>query len=573
VPLRQHTVYVDDKRTADGPVVTASVKLNRWVETKVKVAKPKPTLLIWALRVPEPKTGTLDFGLFPFQPGIYETFGGPSRDAVIRKGTQIGMSAMLVRWALSEADMRGRTVMYVMPTLGDVFDFADGRIVPLFEHSPYLWEKRGDPFNKTARRVGAGLCIFRGSENKRGLDSVDADCLALDEYDTLNQSNIPDAERRLSAVTSAGLIRRVGVPSLPEHGISQKYEESDRRMWLVRCSCGYRGVDRERGDGPVRAPDKRGGWQPVDFWRNVLRPKDGPAYIGCAGCGKPLDVAKGTWVAQQPDGSMPGFHVSRLLVPTIRLDEIIASSEKKAPFEIEVFYNKDLGLPFVSKEARLSPDDIKACQTHMIFSMVGAYCGPGLVTMGIDVASERALNVRISEHLTDDTGNFTYKEAGVVDRRDRGRPRREGVRAAAYPHEQVQRPPCRDRLSARDQVGADVPADASRPGVPDPPDRPEAVGDRHQLGPTGSERREDARDGRDGRARPSPDELPTAGPPGALREPHDREHPPGAGASGHARAEDRVAPDPRRRLRDGRALRPDRVRALVGPRAGAHELG
>src|ERR1700737_3202521 len=137
---------------------------------------------------------------------------------------------------MSEADLYGRTVLYLMPTEKAVFDFADARVTPLFE-SAYLGEKRGDPFNKGIRRIGSGLVLFRGSENKRNLDSVDADCLALDEYDTLSQANVPDAERGLSGVTSAGLIRRVGVPSLPEFGIAQRYDESDRRMWLVWCSC------------------------------------------------------------------------------------------------------------------------------------------------------------------------------------------------------------------------------------------------------------------------------------------------------------------------------------------------
>ena len=381
---------------------------------------PSLTLLEYTRHVPEPKTGALNFDWFPFQPEIYETFGTRARDAVIRKCTQVGCSALLIRWALSESDLYSHTVLYVMPTLGDVFDFADGRITPLFEKSEYLWERKGDPFNKGLRKVGAGIIYFRGSENKRGLDSVDADCLALDEYDTLNRCNIPDAERRLSAVTSAGLIRRVGVPSLPEYGIASKYDESDRRMWLVRCSCGYRGLDREKGDTPIVVPDKRGGWQQLDFWRNVEVPKAKPGerrgaepWIKCAGCGKPLDVAKGVWVPQQHDGDLPGFTVSRLMVPRINLREIVASSEKRAPFEVEVFYNKDLGLPFVSKEARLSPEDIAACQSHHHFLMVGAYQGGGLVTMGIDVASERALNVRISEQLQETDGSFIYRKKAL----------------------------------------------------------------------------------------------------------------------------------------------------------------
>lgn len=365
--------------------------------------------LEWALRVPEPKTGTLDFSRFPFQPEMYREMGDPAnREVVVRKATQIGVSAMTVRWALYESDRNARTTLYVFPTLSDVHDFSDARITPMIEGSDYLYGRKGEPQNKGLKRLGSGLCYFRGSENKRGLDSVDADGLALDEYDTLNQAHIPDAERRLSGVMSAGLIRRVGVPSLPEFGIAEKYEESDRRKWLVQCpSCDTNGDDREtKFELLLPRGAEGGGWQEIDFWANVDQEQ---ARIVCEWCRGPLDVAKGQWAAQNPSSSIPGFHASRLIVPNMRLDTVIKASKATAPAAIEVFYNKDLGLPYASKEARLSADDIKAAQSAgesrlgKGWGMVAGYAGERLVTMGVDVASSRAFNVRISEHLDEDT--------------------------------------------------------------------------------------------------------------------------------------------------------------------------
>jgi hypothetical protein len=83
-----------------------------------------------------------------------------------------------------------------------------------------------------------GWVYFRGSESEDDLDSVDADVLCLDEFDRLKPANIPVAERRVSGEHSLGLIRRVGVPSMPNFGIDLKYRESDRRQWLVKCGCG-----------------------------------------------------------------------------------------------------------------------------------------------------------------------------------------------------------------------------------------------------------------------------------------------------------------------------------------------
>jgi hypothetical protein len=354
--------------------------------------------LEWALRVPEPKTGTLDFDRFPFQMDMYRAMGDQRiRDVVVRKATQVGVSAMTVRWALYEADRNGLTILYVFPTEKHVHDFSDARVLPMIDSSDYLAARAGDPQNKGLRRIGIGLCYFRGAENKRGLDSVDADGLALDEYDTLNQANIPDAERRLSGPMSRGLIRRVGVPSLPQFGIAEKYDESDRRKWLVRCElCRLAADDTETGE-PLRTPPGKG-WQEVDFWRNLDQAR---AVIVCAGCGGALDVRRGRWVAQNPDAPGVGFHVPRLIVPGIRLEDVIASSRKTNPYEKEVFYNKDLALPWVAKEARLSPDEVAAAVREDVVMATG-YAGMNPVTMGVDVASERALNVRISELLGDD---------------------------------------------------------------------------------------------------------------------------------------------------------------------------
>lgn len=373
--------------------------------------------LEWAMLVPEPKTGPLDFEQFPFQPEMYRVFGSSARDVVVRKATQVGVSALTARWAIYQADRFTHTVLYVFPTEKAVFDFSDARIDPMVNGSEHLTSRKSDPWNKGLKRFGRGLVYFRGAE--KPLDSVDGDALALDEYDTLNQRYLPDAERRLSGVMSAGLIRRVGVPSLPEYGIAERYDESDRRKWLVRCPrCRETGEDQETKT-ELLVPDRRGGWQEISFWRNV---DEENLAIVCQWCRKPIDVASGRWVAQQPEGELPGFHVSRLIVPGMPLAGIVKASRSGSPSDTEVFYNKDLGLPYVSKESRLSPEEIAAAVSAGESAMGGpwvmpaGYDGPNPVTMGIDMASERAMTVRISEHLDEYRKRALY--LGEVDELD-----------------------------------------------------------------------------------------------------------------------------------------------------------
>ena len=339
-------------------------------------------LFEWALRVPEPKTGKLDFDRFPFQKELYQD-SAATKEVVIMKSTQVGVSAYLARWVMYWADVKSVTALYVFPKLKQMYDFADARVRASILESEYLLERIPNSYvqNKGLKQIGGGFVYFRGSESKADLDSVDADVLALDEYDTLTQAHIPDAERRLSG-SQLGLIRRVGVPSTPNWGIDRLYEESDQRNWMVRCG----GCNE---------------WQAITFEDNLDVEK---LKIVCRKCRKDLDVKLGEWVATFTDRDASGYHIPRLIVPETNLKAIVAASLKTNPSERAVHFNKDLAIAYAPEEGRLSDAAIQAAQSAGEgYTMLPSYTGSNLVTMGVDVASARALNVRISEDLGDGT--------------------------------------------------------------------------------------------------------------------------------------------------------------------------
>lgn len=332
----------------------------------------------WARRVPEPKSGTLDWKRFPFQPELYE--GASDQEVVVKKSTQVGISAFLVRWTMFWAD-RGLTALYVFPKQKQMYDFSDSRIRPLILGSEYLRERVPQMHvqNKGLKQIGLGFIYYRGSESKDQLDSVDADVLALDEYDTLDQGHIPDAERRTSG-SEYRYLRRVGVPTIPEYGIAKLYDESDRRRWMVKCeSCNE--------------------WQTITFHENVDLEKE---IRVCEKCHRPVNVASGEWVAERPEIDIRGYHISRLIVPNVDLKQIIKASKATEPYKRQVFFNKDLGEEYAPEEGRLSPQAIAAAQReYFAHKRDEGYNGSNLVTMGVDVADSRPLTVRISEHTSD----------------------------------------------------------------------------------------------------------------------------------------------------------------------------
>lgn len=353
----------------------AENRLRRFVASR---DEKRVDFMEWALRIPEPKFGTLDFRLFPYQRELYSE-GVYDEDGVIQKCSQVGASAWLVRWAIFWPDTKGRTSLYVFPRDEQGRAFSNQRIRPLIRGSEYLRERvpRDHINNVKDRQIGYGWLNLRGSQSVEGLESIDADALAMDEYDYLVPDNIPNAEKRISGPLSLGLIRRIGFPTVPGYGIARKYEQSDKRRWMVKCEgCGE--------------------WQDLDFWKNV---DDVAMQLVCAACRKPLDAAKGEWVAQYPDRQVRGYHMTRLMVPNAKIAKIVEESKLRADYEVQNFYNRTLGLPYAAKEGRLSLEALAAVTRDYL--MLPSYRGDNLVTMGIDVASVRNLNVRISEHLSD----------------------------------------------------------------------------------------------------------------------------------------------------------------------------
>ena len=330
----------------------------------------------WARLIPEPK-GPLDFDRFPFQRELYSS-SGAGREMVVKKAAQVGVSAFCIRWALYWAAVHGLTALYVFPRQRQLRDFSDARIKPLVASSSVLTEfvVHGGVQNNGLKRFGNGYLVLRGSESVPDLQAVDADVLVLDEYDDLVQDNVPDAERRLGA-SNHGLVRRVGVPSYPDYGVAQQYDRSDRRRWFVRC-------------------DRCSLHQPIT-WANVDTEKLGRV---CTGCAKPLDVARGEWVAEFPDRDTLGYHVSRLIVPNADIGQLVRASTEPEEARRQAFANKDLGEEYAAEDAWLSTAFIEAAQRDYVCPT--SYNGDNPVTMGVDVASVRNLNVRISQHVGGD---------------------------------------------------------------------------------------------------------------------------------------------------------------------------
>lgn len=389
----------------------------RRAEQRAEEDKTKQAFLSiaeYAPRIPEARHGPVDLVQFPFQiEPFYDDEIALSREVAYKKSTQVGASTGSWRWAIHRADQFGERVIYFFPTDVHVTDFNDQRIDPSIEASEYLRGRIGNTRRKTLKKIGLGDISLRGMQSKNSVQSVDADALVIDEYDECEPRRIEEAERRLSGAMAAGRqprLRRLGRPSVPGYGIDKEYDRSDQRRWEVECpECGERQpIDWAANmRWRTRAGDKeemRPGHDHAEDPDDVTH-----AWRACRSCNASLEPPEGSdvgpihagqWVPQSPGpGRIPGFWLQRLIVPRTDLMQMVVNSRKTKPAEVETFYNSDLGLAFATEDAYLTDAllDRAANDPEAWEEALEEYTDFRIVVAGLDAASERHLNLRVSE--------------------------------------------------------------------------------------------------------------------------------------------------------------------------------
>jgi phage terminase large subunit GpA len=353
-------------------------------------------LLEWTREIPTPQHGPLRFGDFPFQVEFYGTRATHDRELAVRKCTQAGFSEWAIRVALFHAD-RGRTAMYVMPDDAHLKDFSNMRIKPVLRASPYLQGRILDDAvdNVGLKQIGLGWVAFRGARSPTALMSVPADALILDEYDQLQPENLGEAEQRVTGPLSAGIIRRLGVPTLPGWGIDRIWSDGDQCAWTVRCGeC----EEWNRLEGSE-------GWQ-----ANVDQTR---AIVVCRRCREPLDVRRnGEWVPRHPERSVRTYTIPKYAIYGVNIADIVARSKRTRPIDVEKFHRNDLGEPYTPADARLSREAILACVRRELVVLEGL-TSARLVTLGADAKGRGTLHVTIREHLDEFRRRMVW--VGTVD--------------------------------------------------------------------------------------------------------------------------------------------------------------
>ena len=297
------------------------------------------------------------------------------------KGAQMGLSEVNVLRTL-HGHIYGRYpqgTLYLFPTRDDVTDFSKGRFQPLIEDNPVIKKHVKNTDAANIKRVGDSMLYFRGARagkkiggikaTSSALKSVPVDRIVYDERDEMSDEMVDLASERISH-SDVQEEFFLSTPTIPDYGIDRLYQESDQRVWMIKCGkCGK--------DTCLE----------LEFPACVVVGDDGKAVRVCVHCGGEIFPRDGKWVAQYPDRSkdLVGWWISQLNSMFIDPGKVLKMFNNPPNGNITEVYNSKLGMAHIEAENRLVQGDLVACARNypMAASVDGTPCA-----MGVDVGRE-----------------------------------------------------------------------------------------------------------------------------------------------------------------------------------------
>lgn len=314
----------------------------------------------------------LDFVQHKYLEGLYQD---QAPFIAMMKSAQTGGTERMVTEALWLPDMFRENSIYVFPTAGSVGDLVQERVDDPLNERAYLrrvsGRETGMSGGKHADKVGLkrmskGFVYFRGSGSPRQITSVPGDLIIADEVDRMPPQNIPYIPKRLEH-SKRRWQRWLSTPTIPNFGIHKIFLTTDQRYYNIKCThCGE--------------------VQVLDFWKNVEYTLRNDTIVEneklvCVKCREIIIPweCEGEWIATA-ESDRHGYHISKLYSPRMDLKDLIESSLKTSEWELQQFYNQDLGVPYEPKGGKLSDDELHACVRNYTLPLK-----EGDNFMGIDV--------------------------------------------------------------------------------------------------------------------------------------------------------------------------------------------
>lgn len=326
-----------------------------------------------------PMPGPFRIEKFPFLRDIHDVLSPehPAREVTVRGSAQFGKTVSVLQPTLAAWHEYGPLdSLVVHPTTSAAVEWVNNKWLPMRRQAPGLraifgdgrGENRDSMMNQeTLARNGSLKVASAGSP--ADLTGTTRKLVIGDDLAKWEMTEMGDPEALMVSRASAfedAKILRISTPLIAGTcRITRAWARSDQRLYLVPCPhCGNRAALT---------------WE--NFRANIDPERLHAAHFTCDSCGAVIDhghkiamVAAGQWVAQNPNGDHPGFHLWRAYVPQrdwasiaveyaqvmgwtgMTLSQVAEDALRKtvrAETE-QTFYNDVLGLPY--EQASKGPD-------------------------------------------------------------------------------------------------------------------------------------------------------------------------------------------------------------------------
>jgi len=296
-----------------------------------------------------------------------------------------------------------QNIMYMMPYVTSAEKLSKVSFDPIFDFNPWL-KKMVNTNTAGIKEINGRSIVFVGAQSKKvgntnekdsdALRSIPCDMIVRDELDLMDMDMVYMSKQRLKR-SKFSYEFNFGSPTYPNYGIDELYENSDQRMWQIKCnSCGK--YTHLASEFPKSIAFRGGKWIRV-----------------CVHCGSEISVLDGHWEAEYPDRREGGLWISGLMSPFADLEEMMYQWDNTEGQRRCEFMRTSLGLASTETENQLSEQDVLMTCTNLAPQVMST----GETCMGVDVGDTLhvVVGIRIDKDRYDILNVMTVNDFDELD--------------------------------------------------------------------------------------------------------------------------------------------------------------
>ncbi|NQU65534.1 MAG: phage terminase large subunit family protein, partial [SAR324 cluster bacterium] len=222
------------------------------------------------------------------------------RYVVLLASRQAEKSTLLSKDMLSDGILNSNdSLLYVTAQQRQADEFVHRKINRQFDLNPALEHDYLGPgsINNIRDKIlsnGTTFAFRAIGQNADSARGIPARKIYFDEVQSILSDNIPIVTECAQSFPDDSAYSFAGTPLSTKNVLSQKFYKTKQFEWLITCGhCG-------RINPPL-------GMDHID----ISRP-----FLFCLNCGKDLVARNGEWVAMNPESTLAGFRICRLMTPT-----------------------------------------------------------------------------------------------------------------------------------------------------------------------------------------------------------------------------------------------------------------